>query len=264
MKLDVGGAEIRYEDEGEGTALLFLHAFPLGLFMWDPQVPAFRGRNRVVRFDVRGLGGTPPEAGPLAMERIADDAASLLDRLGIHRAVVVGCSMGGYAALAFASRHPARLLGLVLQDTRAVPDDDAARRNRAALAERVLAEGSAVAADAFLPKLLGATTQRERPDLATRLREAILRQPPRGLAHALLGLGSRPDSRPTLGAIRVPTLIVCGEEDVLTPPAEAEAMHRGVPGSRLVILPLAGHLSSLEQPEAFNAALAAFLDETAV
>ena len=261
MRARIGGAEIEYEARGKGPAVLFLHAFPLGLFMWDCQAAALEATHRVVRFDDRGFGGSPPQEGPLAMERIADDAAALLDHLGIEQAAVCGCSMGGYAAFAMVRRHAARIRALVLQDTRPGPDSEEARRNRAQVAERVLREGASVAADAYLPKLVGETTHRMRPDLVARLREAILAVPPRGIASALQGLAARVDSQPTLTQIRVPTLVVCGVEDVLTPPAESEAMQRAIPGSRLELIPEAGHLANIENPESFNWALLPFLRE---
>lgn len=260
MKATLGGAGIEYDVRGAGPALLFLHAFPLGLSMWDAAVEAFAGRHRVVRFDARGFGGTPPGDEPLTMERIADDGAALLGLLGIETAIVAGCSMGGYAAFAFVRRHPERLAGLVLQDTRAGADTEEARANRTSLAARVLEEGASAAAEAFLPKLVGETTKRENPDLVEWLRERILATSPQGIAQALHGLGARPDSRETLGRISVPTLVVVGEEDVLTPPAEAEAMGTAIPGSRVAVIPRAGHLSNLENPCAYNDALAGFLD----
>ncbi len=259
MKATLGGAEIEYTDRGKGPALIFLHAFPLGQFMWEAQAEAFSGSHRVVRFDDRGFGDSPPGDGPLTMELIADDAAALLDHLGIKRAIVTGCSMGGYAAFAFVRRHPKRLAGLVLQDTRATPDTEEARAGRTTLATRVLEEGTAAAADAFLPKLVGETTKRENPDLVVGLRDRVLGTSPQGIAQALRGLGARADSRKTLAEIRVPTLVVVGEEDVLTPPAEAEAMAAAIGGSRLEVIPGAGHLSNLENPAAYNAALDRFL-----
>jgi len=251
---------IAYDDAGSGVALLLFHAFPLHRSMWDAQARALAPIGRVVRLDARGFGESAPAEGALTMERIADDGARLLDHLGVRTAVVGGCSMGGYAALAFVRRHAERLAGLYLQDTKAPPDTEEARANRRTLAARVLAEGPGAAAEALLPKLVGETTHRERPDLVLRLRADTLAADPRAIARALEGLGARADSRPTLGTIRVPTLVVVGEEDVLTPPSEAEAMAQGIAGARLVRIPGAGHLANLEAPGAVNAALAAFLE----
>lgn len=259
MKARIAGTDLHYETAGRGPAVLFLHAFPLNLGMWDAQAEALRSTHQVIRFDDRGFGASPPGDGLLTMERIADDAAALLDYLEVSKAVVCGCSMGGYAAFAFVRRHADRLRGLVLQDTRAGADGEEARRNRAVLAERVLKEGAAAAAEAFVPRLLGETTHKERPTLVARLQETILATSPRGIADALAGLAARADSVPTLREIRVPTLVVCGEEDVLTPVADAEALQRAIAGSRLAVIPKAGHLANLEQPVAFNEALRQFL-----
>jgi pimeloyl-ACP methyl ester carboxylesterase len=259
MKVTIDGVEIEYDVRGEGAPLLLLHAFPLGLFMWEAQVEALSATHRVVRFDARGFGGSAAGGDPLTMERIADDGAFLLDHLGIERAVVGGCSMGGYAAFAFVRRHPQRLAGLILQDTRAGADSAEARAGRATLAAKVLAEGASAAVEAFLPKLLGETTQRERLALVASVRERILGTPPQGIASALHGLAARADSRETLPTIAVPTLVLVGAEDVLTPPSEAATMAAAIPRARLDVIPAAGHLANLENPGAVNAALRAFL-----
>jgi 3-oxoadipate enol-lactonase len=259
VKAAIDGATIEYEATGRGRAVLLFHAFPLGRFMWDAQVEALAANFCVVRFDARGFGGSSLGEGPLTMERIADDGAALLDHLGIDEAVVGGCSMGGYAALAFVRRHPQRLLGLVLQDTRAGADTAEAKANRAVLAAKVLAEGSGAAVEAFLPKLLGETTRREQPDLVARVGEHILAAAPEGIANALHGLAARADSRETLPTIAVPALVLVGAEDVLTPPSEAALLSAAIPRARLDVIPEAGHLANLESPAAVNAALQAFL-----
>ena len=259
MNATIDGASIEYEVRGEGPAVLLLHAFPLGLFMWDAQAEALSPTHRVVRFDARGFGGSAAGEGPLTMERIADDGAFLLDHLGIEKAVVGGCSMGGYAAFAFVRRHPQRLAGLVLQDTRAGGDPAEAKATRATLAAKVLAEGAPAAVEAFLPKLVGETSHRERPALVASLRDRILSASPRGIANALHGLAARADSRETLPMIAVPTLVLVGAEDVLTPPDEATTMAAAIPRARLDVIPAAGHLANLEDPSAVNAALQAFL-----
>ena len=259
MKATLDGATIEYDAVGRGPAVLLFHAFPLGRSMWEAQAEALATTHRVVSFDARGFGGSGVDEGPLTMERIADDGAGLLDHLGIEKAVVGGCSMGGYATFAFVRRHPQRLLGLVLQDTRAGADTAEAKANRAALAERVLAEGPGAAVAAFLPKLVGETTHRERPDLVAGLRERILASSPRAIANALHGLAARADSRETLPTIAVPTLVLVGSEDAITPPSEAALLAAAIPRARFDVIPEAGHLANLENPAAVNAALRAFL-----
>jgi len=259
MKLKLAGGEIAYDARGEGPALVFLHAFPLSRRMWELQWESLAPGRRLLRFDDRGFGESPPTGGILTMERIADDAVGLLDHEGIAKAVVCGLSMGGYAALALARRHPGRLAGLVLADTRAGADSPEARAGRSQLAERIRREGSAVAAE-MLPRLLGATTRARHPELAEELRGWIAANPPAGLCDALAGLAARADSGPELSRIAVPTLVVCGEEDELTPPEESRRMAEAIPGARLELIPEAGHLASLEQPAAFDRAVKAFLD----
>ena len=258
MKARIRGAELAYDVRGNGPALLLLHAFPLGLAMWNDQARALSGSFQVLRFDCRGFGGSPPGDGLLTMERIADDAAGLLDHLQVPAATVCGLSMGGYAAFAFARNHPTRLRGLVLADTKAPADTDQARRARAEQADKVRKEGTAAIVDA-VPKLLGKTSLEQRAPVVARVRDLILSNPPRGITDALAGLATRADSTPTLREIRVPTLVVCGEEDVITPPAEAEALRAGIAGSTLELIPKAGHLANLEAPDAFNRALETFL-----
>ncbi len=259
MKAKVAGTELTYAVSGQGPAVVFLHAFPLGLFMWEAQARALEATHTVVRFDDRGFGASPGGDSLLTMERIADDAAALMDHLGLSQAVVAGCSMGGYAALAFARRHATRLEGLVLQDTKASADTDEARRGRALLIEKIRKDGAAAVAEAFMPKLLARTTQSENPALVERIREVILATSPQGMIDALAGLAARADSTPSLREIRVPTLVICGEEDPITPVADSEVLQRGIAGSRLAVLAKAGHLSNLEQPAAYNEALVAFL-----
>jgi pimeloyl-ACP methyl ester carboxylesterase len=259
MKAPVAGTSIEYDVRGEGPAVVLLHAFPLSKAMWDAQAKALAATHRVLRFDARGFGGTPPGDGLLTMERIADDAAALLDHLDIPQAAFVGLSMGGYAAFAAVRRHPSRISALVLADTRATADSADQKKSRSQQADKVRAEGPAAIADGFLQKAVGATTHRERPEVVARVKEMILAAPARGVVDALAGLAARADSTPTLREIRVPTLVVCGEEDALTPPADSEALHEGIRGSTLEVLPKAGHLSALEDPAAFNAALLGFL-----
>jgi pimeloyl-ACP methyl ester carboxylesterase len=264
MKARIAGTAMDYDTRGSGPAVLFLHAFPLDRTMWDAQVRAVEGSHQAVSFDARGFGGTPPGDGLLTMERIADDASALLDHLGIGRATVCGLSMGGYAAFAFVRRHPDRVRALVLADTRTGPDSVEQRQSRAAQADRVRREGPAGIVDGYLQKAVGETTRKERPEVVARVREMVLSAPAQGVADALAGMAARADSGATLREIGVPTLIVCGAEDAATPVADAEAIHRGVPGSRLAVIPRAGHLSSLEDPAAFNDRLLDFLRAQAV
>jgi pimeloyl-ACP methyl ester carboxylesterase len=244
---------------GDGTPVLLLHAFPLDSRMWLPQVEALGGYQAIVP-DLRGFGAARVLAGEITpMELLADDLAQLLDERSLERVVLCGLSMGGYVALAFARRHPGRLGGLVLCDTRATSDTEEARAGRLAMAERVLAEGVGFLPEAMLPRLLGETTRQRRPELVQEVTDTILDQDPRGIAAAQRGMAARPDSSEVLGQIAVPTLVITGMQDELISPEESRRMAAAIRDARLVQVAEAGHLANLEQPEPVNEALLDFL-----
>jgi pimeloyl-ACP methyl ester carboxylesterase len=187
-----------------------------------------------------------------------------MDALALDSAVLVGLSMGGYVAFALWRRHRTRIRALVLADTRAGPDSDEGREKRRRIIDVARARGSAAVAELQLAGMVGATTRERRPDVADAVRAMIAAAPIEGIVGALEAMMTRPDSAPTLATIAVPTLIVVGEEDVLTPPSEARSMHDQIRGSRLEVLPRAGHVSNLEQPSAFNHVLSEFVEGSAL
>jgi pimeloyl-ACP methyl ester carboxylesterase len=244
---------------GEGTPVVLLHAFPLDSRMWLPQVEALAGYQVIVP-DLRGFGSARERAVEVAhMDLLADDVARLLDDRGLDQAVLCGLSMGGYVALAFARRHPERLGGLVLCDTRAGADSQEQAAARLAMAERVLSQGVGFVAEAMLSRLLGETTREQRPDLVERVKEIILDQDPRGIAGAQRGLAARPDSTPALAEVTVPTLVIVGAEDQTAGPEEGRTLATGIRDARLVQVQGAGHLVNLEQPDPVNEALLDFV-----
>ena len=237
MDTTLNGVRIAYHDRGRrhGTALLLIHGFPLDHRMWASQLVGLSADVRVIAPDLRGFGRSaaphPLEVtpGPLTMEQHADDLAALLDHLAVERAVVAGLSMGGYIAFAFWRRHRERVQALVLLDTRAEPDAPQARANRDAAAVKVRQAGSAAIAGEMLPRLL-APANLSNQRIADRVLTMMAEQPVEGVAGALAGLRDRADSRPTLPTISVPTLVLVGEHDALTPPADAAAMAAAIPG----------------------------------
>lgn len=259
MEVNLNGIRVRYEDEGTGPAVLLLHAFPLAGAMWREQVAALRDRYRVIVPDLRGFGGSDAPPGPYLMDQLADDSAALLSQLGVTRAAVVGLSMGGYIAFSLWRRHHELVTALVLADTRAGADSEEGRATREANARLAESQGAPAIAVKMIPSLVASdAAQSVRDELAA----LITANSATGIAGALRGMAVRPDSHADLAQIDVPTLIIVGAEDSLTPPSEAETMHAGIAGSTLVSIPRAGHLSNLEQPENFSAALSAFLDTT--
>lgn len=254
----LNGVNIAYEDVGAGPGVLFLHGFPLNGRMWSPVKAALSDAYRLIIPDLRGMGESEATSTTATMADYADDAAALLNHLGIREpVVVVGLSMGGYIAFEFHHRHRARVRALGLVDTRSEGDSPEGAKGRAEQAKRVLAEGSNVVADAMKDKVFG-------PNVDSALKETWHRimadTSPKGVAAALEALRNRTDFTPTLGQIDVPTLIVVGEQDAITPPAGARAMQAAIRGSVLEVIPGAGHVPPLEQPAAFARVIRKFLD----
>lgn len=259
MKVEVNGIKLDCVDEGEGLPVIFIHAFPLNQTMWDDQVAALRETCRAITLDLRGFGRSGFASSPHSIDQMASDVRGLMKVLGIAGAALVGLSMGGYISLAFYRNYPECVRALVLADTRASADTEDARERRIKSAEKAEHEGSGAIADDVVPMLLGRSTLSTRPDLIARTREMVEANSPAGIAAAQRAMAARRDSSDLVAAMNIPVLVIVGSEDSLTPPAEAEAMHRAIRGSRLRVIEGAGHLSNLEQPRMFNAALSEFL-----
>jgi pimeloyl-ACP methyl ester carboxylesterase len=254
---------LSYDDVGTALPVVFLHAFPLDRSMWAPQVGALVRQARCIAPDLRGFGGSTP-APPYSTDQYADDVAALLDTLGADPAVVVGLSMGGYIAFAFWRRHRAKVRALVLADTRAGADTDEGRERRRRLIEVARSRGSQTVAEMQIASMVGATTRQRRPEVVETVRAMMAAAPVEGIVGALEAMMARPDSTSTLATIDVPTLIVVGEEDTLTPPNEAQAMHEKIRGSRIEVIVQAGHICNLERPAAFNHVVSEFVEGVAL
>ena len=260
----IGTRTIAYLDSAPGNGSLrtyvLLHAFPIGANLWEPQIRSIPTGWRLITPDLRGFGGsTEADSTGASMSDYADDLVDLLDELGIARAVVGGLSMGGYATLAFLQRDAERVDGLVLANTRAGADSPEARANRRNMLALLDREGAAGVARDMMPKLLGKTTRETNPEAEATVRRLIKQQSPAAIRSAIHRMMHRPDSTPLLAQITVPTLVITGDEDDLIPIDESRAIADAVRGATLAIIPRAGHLSNLEQPDPFNNALTAFL-----
>jgi 3-oxoadipate enol-lactonase len=258
-KTKVNNVELAYDDVGSGPAVVLVHGYPFNRTMWNEQVTALRDNYRVIRLDLRGQGESESSEGPATMNLMAQDIASLLDQLDISRAVIGGLSMGGYVTLAFHKLFPTRVERLLLADTRAQADTEENKKVRAEQAQKILAEGMGGIADMMLPKLLTPETVSKRPEVVKRVRAMMLQTKPEGAASALGGMAVREDQTERLSEIKVPTLILVGREDAITPVADSEAMHAAIAGSRFLVIENAGHVSNIEQPQQFNKALIDFL-----
>jgi 3-oxoadipate enol-lactonase len=257
----VNNIRIAYDDHGAGLPILFLHAFPLDRSMWVDQVGALLSENRfrLVAPDWRGFGESDVTAEVSTMEMFADDLAALMDSLGIDAAILCGLSMGGYVAFAFLRKYPQRVSGLMLADTRPGADSAEARANRENVAILAETQGTGALADLQVPRLISDYTRQHSPSVELRIRQMIDAAAPQGVAAASRGMALRGDSNDLLSTIACPALVLVGEHDVLTPPDLAQEYAAKIPGAQLVVIPRAGHLSNLEQPQAFLQAVSDFL-----
>jgi pimeloyl-ACP methyl ester carboxylesterase len=263
--LHVDNRTIAYYDsapsEKAAPVAVLVHGFPLAGSMWEPQFKAVPSGWRLIAPDLRGFGASTleRESDSPSMDDYAKDVIDLMRELGIATAVVGGCSMGGYVTFAILRKAPALVRALVLVDTRAGADSPEGRANRRSMLATLEREGASGVAREMMPKLVGKTSTEERSDVESNLRRLIKQQSSAAIRGAVLRLMDRPDSFVTIQSITQPTLIIVGDEDTLTPPAEAQKMADAIQSAELVVIPRAGHMSNLERPEAFNAALGSFL-----
>jgi pimeloyl-ACP methyl ester carboxylesterase len=253
---------LAFLDEGPGPAVVLLHGFPLSSAMWKEQVHGVGSIYRMIAPDLRGHGGSPAPDGVYTMDEMADDVIELLDTLSLDEPVVVGgLSMGGYVALSLVVRYPARVRGLMLMDTRAGADSPDAAQKREEMARAVIAADNAgPVVDSMMPRLFAKTTLELRPERVTILRKVMEQTSPRGIAGALRGMACRPDRLGALANIAVPTLVLVGEEDVITPPSEAQALADAIAGARLEVVPESGHMAPYENPAVANPVILRFLE----
>ncbi len=254
-------AEIVYEVRGSGAAVVLLHPFPSDHEFWYPVAGALEARYRLILPDLRGHGNSEAGEGPALMEKHARDVEKVMDAAGVGKAVFVGCSIGGYILFECWRRFRERMTALVLCDTRPQPDTAEARANRLKNAATVLEQGTEPFLEGMIPKLMGTTTVRTRPDLVEGALSMMRKMSAEDINQVLRGMAERPDSVGDLKTITVPTLIVIGEEDGFSTPADGEFMRQKIAGSRLKVVPKAGHYAPWEQAEAVGGILRQFVDE---
>lgn len=256
---------LHHVESGAGPDVVLLHAFPVDSTLWAPQRAALAGAGfHVITPDLPGFGGSVPSGAAPSLDVMADEVAGLMDVLGVQDAVVGGLSMGGYVAMAMLRRHPGRVSGLVLADTKATADTPEAAATREAVARGVESTGSTTdLAEAMLPNLLGATTRAQRPDVAATVRRWIGAQPAPAVAWAQRAMAARPDSVADIGAFGGPVLILHGDEDLISPAADAavmaEAARAGGSATSVVEIVGAGHLTAVEDPDQVSRALLGWL-----
>ena len=265
MNISLNGIRLNYVERGmpDGMPVVFIHGFPFSHAMWDPQMHALPNRIRAIAYDIRGHGASDVGDGQYTLELFVDDLVALLDHLVIERAVLCGLSMGGYIALRTVERHPERVRGLILCDTKSDADGNEAKVKRAATLKTIKAHGTAAFADDFVKTIFAPETLMTNPAAVEHIRQIIFTNSPLGICGTVLALAARTDTTGALTSIGVPTLILNGEQDALTPPAAAQQMHERIQGSRIRLLPHAGHMSNLENPALFNSEVETFLGSLA-
>jgi pimeloyl-ACP methyl ester carboxylesterase len=256
-------AEIFYDVAGTGAPVLLLHPFPVHHEFWLPVSKFLSSRYRLIMPDLRAHGESGLGDGPATMRKRAVDIARVMDAVGVDRAPLIGVSIGGYTIFEFWRQFPNRATALVLCNTKAPADTPEARAERFKVADDVRQRGSEQFFEGFLPKVLGETTRRSRPDLVEGALRMMRKMSAEDVAGTQLGLAERPDSVPTLKTIDVSTLIITGDEDQMTGLPEAELMKQNIPGSQMKVISKAGHYSPWEQPEEVGRLLRQFLDSLA-
>ena len=254
----VNGITLAYDQRGQGTPLVLLHGYPLDSRMWANEIGSLSAHHRVIAPDLRGFGKST-SIEPFTIEQIADDTHALLAKLAALPCVLGGFSMGGYVALAFAKKYPTDLRALILVDTRAEADTSDGKAAREKAIDVARQGGATAIADQMLPKLLVPEEQRRGPKVTNIVRGIIESQSPLTIEHALRAMRDREDYTEMLPSVAVPTLILVGEHDPLTPPAMSRAMHERIPRSQLVVIPDAAHLTPLENPDDMARAVQDFL-----
>jgi pimeloyl-ACP methyl ester carboxylesterase len=258
--MDINGFNMEYTDRGTDIPLLLIHGYPLNRTIWDPQIAGFDNRVRVIAPDLRGFGGSDPIGGDYSMEMLADDCKELLDHIGLKQKVFIGgLSMGGYVALAFCRLFPGRAAGLVLASTKTGPDNEEGKANRNKAIQTAMQGGAPAIAQNMLPKMLAPAAHENNHRLVEQVRRIMETASVEGITGALAGMRDRLDSSDVLANLHIPVILFHGQEDQIMPPSSAEEMHRLLPSSELHILPEAGHLINMEQPQKFNEILLPWL-----
>ncbi len=259
MRFASEDAEIQYVRMGDGPVVVMLHAFPANHQLCVPIADMLASRYGVILPDLRGHGDSTPGQGPATMEKHAGDLLRLCDTENVSRAVFLGVSIGGYVLFEFWRKHRERVAGLVFCNTKASLDSEQARADRRKSAQDVQQHGPASFLDSMAGRLVGGTTRSNRPDIQAAARKMMAKMSVPGIVAVQEGMAGRPNSIPTLATITVPSLVVGGEEDI-TPLEELHAMHRGIRGSQILVVPKAGHYAVFERPDEVGRAIRKFLD----
>ena len=261
LLIEVNNIAISYNDYGEGTIpVLFLHGFPFDKSMWKGQIDSLKATNRVIAIDIRGFGKSTDEKSTLSIDLFADDLLAFMDKLNIEKAIICGLSMGGYIALNAVKRFPERFAALILCDTQCIADTDAVKENRYKTIEQINLDGTTDFNEKFIASVFHPDSLAQKIETVANLRSIVFANSKEIITAGLRALAERSETCTSLVSIAIPTLIICGKQDTVTPLAQSEFMHKNCKGSILKVIDNAGHVANLEHPEEFNKYLLDFLN----
>jgi 3-oxoadipate enol-lactonase len=256
----INGCTICYDDYGNGEVpIIFIHGFPFDKTSWQPQIDFFKNTNRVITYDIRGFGKSISEDGVVSIALFANDLIQFMNALKIEKAIVCGLSMGGYILLNALNHYPERFVAIILCDTQCIADSDEVKEKRTKTIASIKTDGLTEFANSFTQNIFSKETIDTKNELVERIKNMILNTNSNAIIKGINALANRQEMCSTLNKIVIPTLIICGKEDAVTPLAQSEFLHQSIKNSKTLIIFKAGHLSNLEQPELFNNTLSKFL-----
>lgn len=260
LMLNINNLNLSYDDVGEGNIpIIFLHGFPFDKSMWAKQLDFFATTNRVIAIDIRGFGKSTDESTPLSIDLFSDDLMLFMNQMKISKAIICGLSMGGFIALNAQARFPDRFEAIILCDTQCIADTIEVKLNRYKTIDEIALNGTLNFNEAFIKKVFCKNSFTNKQEIVTQLRSVVMANPEQIVINGLKALAERSETCSTLPEINIPTLIICGREDEVTPLEQSEFLHTSIKASALHIIDDAGHVSNIEQPEEFNNEISKFL-----
>lgn len=260
LKVLVNGFDLSYDDIGEGSLpVIFLHGYPFDKTMWQHQLDFLKSTHRVLACDIRGFGESKDEESPLSMDIFAEDLIAFMDALTIGSAIICGLSMGGFIALNALNKYPDRFEALILCDTQCIADTAEVKEKRAQIIKEIELDGVTKFNEGFIKSVFCSDSFSQKKELVKNLHRVVFANSPQIIINGLRALAERSETCSTLDEIKIPTLIICGKEDEVTPLAQSEFMHHAIKNSTLQVIDNAGHVSNLEQADEFNKYLLDFL-----